>query len=275
MKKFIIALAMLMTTAASAQNNETCESCGCPDNFPVYVPTHDSCFLVYESVLFLRPNTENLGFRTADFKPAFNLEFCYTFPCSGINTQLSWTHFYSKQNLGHCYSERIHDKFHYDAVNWNGGVRMNVGPYVALRPHAGLGFVRIREDITQKSSHYTGVGPRFGMDCACKIYDHLNLVGSFATAIFFGCSKARHHFYDNIEWNDRGSSNRVVPSLEGSIGLNYDNCLCGYEFTIEGGYMGVIYINSLRHYTSSSWGYGTGQSDFSLDGPYAKLNVRF
>lgn len=324
-----------MAASGLAQDEES--NC-CPSGFQVFVPTRDACFHVYESVMYLRPSTDNLGWGVVayqspswhvesiqpQFHPAFNLDFCYTLPCSGLDAQLNWTHFRSNDSrskkvtpgrqwispfsqtgfddgLGELTKAHAKVWHEFDAINLDAGVAISAGPYMEMHFFTGLGAIRIKEKLAshferrgensstiklRSTSMYQGIGPRIGMDCAYKLCYGMKFVGGFATSLYFGSQTAAKYKFNKDEIGSHCVTH-TVPAVEANLGVNYSSCYCGYDFTIETGYMGAVYINALKGYEAGTaifplerGSLSTGsvkrvQSNFSLDGPYARLNVRF
>lgn len=354
MKTLSIALTSLLTTFALSYGAYEAEATDCcPSSFPVYVPTSDSCYHVYESVMFLRPSSDNLGWGVVNdflpssspqwqveniqpnYHPAFNIDLCYTFPCTGINMELNWTHLRSSDTQSvktSPASQRVspfiqtgeeigaltkaHAKLwnQYDAVNWDTGVRLNAGPYMVMRFFTGIGGVRIKEKITSRFAQrggefprirfnntciYQGIGPRFGFDGAYDVCGNVKFVGSLVTGLFFGCQEPAQYRFEGSFANSEGSGDankqriashsiiHAVPSVEANLGMSWDSCVWGHDFSIEAGYMGAVYINALKGYEANTNGQSLEQgllsaisvkrvqSNFSLDGPYARFNIDF
>lgn len=351
---------MILFSSAIAYEYDAHECC-LPCN--VFVPEICPGIELRAQVCFLQPSASNLGWGVVtdflpfvtpnwhiktikpDYHAAFDVGALYAMPCSGMDLQLNWTHFYSRDTksvsvtpilqwvspfsqtgpgtgdtnydptgVGALTEAHATLKFHYDVVNLDLGKMVSIGCNTQLRLFSGLSGVRIREKLLSNfrnpsnlprislnnTSTYTGIGPRLGFNCAYEICGGFNFIGELAGALLFGrLQPAQYKFSGSSEAlaligitsNDESvSSERVsetVPSLDVKLGLNYTDTLCGCSFTLEAGYRGAIYINALSGYESATnvlplelGSLSTNsmkhiRSDFSVNGPYLELDIKF
>lgn len=365
MKRWLFLLSLFTATSFANEHHACC--CG---DFGVTIPNDDSCFHVYQSILYLRPNSDNLGWgAVTDFdgcatpnwhietieptyQSAFNLDLCYSFANTGINSELNWTHLrtsdsqsrkvtpglqwispfaqtgpgtghkhYDASGVGKLTKGHASVRYHFDSVTWNSGIRLKIGPHLNIRLDAGLAGIHLKEKLHSRfnsredgipsislnnTASYWGVGPRFGIDWAYNLCGKFSVVGGFGSGLLFGSQKPAQYRFSGLSSGSRsgsGSSSgsesahhqkigshsiaHTVPFGEANLGIGYDDTACGWDYSVEAGYMGAIYINPLKSYEA-----GTNvlrldhgvlsantvkmvQSNFSMDGPYARLSIRF
>lgn len=205
--------------------------------------------------------------------------------------------------------------FDYDAANLDVSTSVNIGSHMQIHLFSGLSGIRIKQKLLSTFQHpsslpkislentstYLGMGPRLGFGNTYTLYKDFRFVGELAAGLLFGSMQPAQYKFtgSSSALNDIGiHANReeissknvmqVVPSLETKLGLNYayhfNNC---YVLTIEGGYTGAIYINVLSSYETNEnilplelGSLSTGsmkhvQSNFSVNGPYATLSLKF
>ncbi len=205
--------------------------------------------------------------------------------------------------------------FHYDAANLDVGTSLKLGPRAQLRLFTGVSGVRIKEEISSTFQHpippplitlnntstYLGMGPRLGLGNFYTLYPHFHFLGEFSGALFFGSLQpAQYEFTGssaaltavgistNREKIESKSVSQVVPAFEAKLGLNYNYEFCNcWVLSMEAGYMGAVYINALSSYETNEnilavelGSLSTGsmkhvQSNFSVNGPYATLSLKF
>lgn len=205
--------------------------------------------------------------------------------------------------------------FHYDVAHLDVGTSVKIGSHLQLRLFSGVSGVRIKEEISSTFQHptppplitldntstYLGMGPRLGFTNAYTLWREFHFVGEWAAALLFGSMQpAEYHFTgsstalsaihisSNRESISSKSVMQVVPAFETKLGLNYSyHFRCRPVLTLEAGYMGAIYINSLSGYETNEnvlplelGSLSTGsmkhvQSNFSVNGPYATLSLKF
>lgn len=205
--------------------------------------------------------------------------------------------------------------FHYDTVHLDAGTFVNVGDHLQIRLFTGLTGAKIKERLTStfkgaeslpkitltNSSSYLGMGPHFGIDSSFILCNNLRFLGQIASGLLFGSMRPAQYLF-------RGSSDalaaigiavnseeirservsQTVPYLNMKIGLNYTyHFRKGSLLVLEAGYMGEIYLNALSGYETNEnvlplelGSLSTGsmkhiQSNFSINGPYAKLSLKF
>lgn len=286
-----------------------------------------------------------------DYEFGFRVGLGYTFPESGNDVQLSWTHFGNSDddgfNLGVgsvIQSRLLDDSFQatlpnastvlvsaanasvdntLDSVDLDVGQYMDVGTRLRMRLFAGLRFARVSSDLStdfivlensggttplvteetrwneEFNSKFTGVGPRFGVDSVYHLGYCFGLAARASAALLFGETQSD----SKLSWNeidrsdgttisnfhrtiDSDDSDRVVPVLDGKLGLNYTYTFENQSLlTIELGYQAVQYIDAIERLDASidtSVG-STSPADVSVpvrrttsgigfSGPYLSLN---
>jgi len=342
MKKWILILSLFTTFGFANEHQGYCPG------YEITVPNDDSCFHVYQSILYLRPNSDNLGWGVVtDFhhsaKPnwhietieptyhaAFNLDLCYTFANSGINSELNWTHLKTSDSQSRKVKPSIQRispfsqtgpgaedttltkahasvRYHFDSFTWNSGIRVNLGSNLKIRLDAGLSGIHLKQKLHSRferrggglphislnnTATFWGIGPRVGLDGAYSLCGNYSLVGGFGCGLLFGSQKPAQYRFSGSSSSNHGkiSSHNVshtVPFGEANIGIGYDDKAWGWDYSLEAGYMGSLYLNPLRGYEAGTnklplelGSLATNsikmvQSNFSMDGPYARLNIRF
>ncbi len=234
--------------------------------------------------------------------------FSQTGPGTGDTT-------YDPTGVGELTEAKAKVDFHYDVVNLDVGTNVNIGPHMQIRLFSGLSGIRIKERLTSTFQHpapppslllentstYLGMGPRLGLVNVYTLYSTFRFIGEFAAGLLFGSMQPAEYKFtgssasleavgvsSNRESVQSKSVSQVVPSLEGSLGLDGSYHFCrGYILTLEVGYMGAIYLNALSGYETNEnilplelGSLSTGsmkhvQSDFSVNGPYATLSLKF
>lgn len=276
-----------------------------------------------------------------NYHPAFNVGLGYQF-CGGLHAQVNWTQLrchdsqcqrvipiqqwispftqtgpgtgdptYDPTGVGELIQGRAKLKFHYDALNWDLGTFVQVGPNMKMRIFSGLSGVRIKQELRSRfhganflpsialnnSSTYTGIGPRIGFDCAWDLYNGFSFVGQVAGALLFGTTHPAQYRFTGVSTalqaigitrnKERVSSDSVrqtVPAFDARLGINYVYEFCsGALLSIEAGYMGAFYVRPLSGYEPNTnvlplelGSLSTNsmrhiESDFSVNGPYVGM----
>ncbi len=191
----------------------------------------------------------------------------------------------------------------YDAGDLLFGQKLDVGSRVRLHPFAGVRYAYINQKNTgdyagtfttlvgsasipvtaniaeeaQLNSTFNGIGPRFGSDAQVNLGQGFSVRGRLGLSALIGTRKADNSFVDSYyttagtligtdaQSADTDSQTRVVPEIDGRLGLNYT-----YDFAnnmalgIEAGWQAENYFNSTIDVNGNS-------ADFALQGPYARL----
>jgi hypothetical protein len=242
------------------------------------------------------------------YSPAFSLGIGYAFKNSGNDVRLNWTHLNSSDSdstTGVLVIPNLHDpfnanstvKFKYDAVDLDFGQYLNLGTHLQTRWFAGARFARINEDqnalfsavavdfpathFLTNSSKFTGIGPRVGVDGNYYMGKGFGFVTQLAASLLAGRVDSNTTWVDIPRSVGAPSQNRIVPALDGKLGIDYSKALHnGSHFTLEAGYQITEYFNALdrdtnawvdtSHLVSSN---GTTSSNFGFQGPY--LSVKY
>jgi hypothetical protein len=190
----------------------------------------------------------------------------------------------------------------YDAGDLLFGQKLDVGSRVRLHPFAGVRYAYINQKYTgnyagtvsnpdlppsttlgvtevgQLNSTFNGIGPRFGSDAQVNLGQGFSVRGRLGLSALIGTRNADNSFVDSYfnaaagtllatdtQSADTDSQTRVVPEIDGRLGLNYT-----YDFDtdmalgVEVGWQAENYFNSTIDVNGNS-------ADFALQGPYARL----
>lgn len=178
----------------------------CDSPFSVYVPNLKCGVELTGGAVILRPSAGNLAWGVVtdflpfvspnwhiqtlnpDYQPGFIVGARYTFPRSGVDAALFWTHLdthdsksvtvtpveqwvspftqtgpgtgetdYDPTGVGLLTVARASVRFFYDIVNLDLGIYANLGCRVQVRLFSGLSGVRIREKLISVFSHPSGL----------------------------------------------------------------------------------------------------------------------
>ncbi len=210
-------------------------------------------------------------------------------------------------------------KFDLNAVDLEGGQRFTSGTY-DLRMFAGLRyasidhslqtFAQIPFSVVQNpygdnlvaldglnnyqifKSNFRGIGPRIGVDGRYCLCSGFGLDANVSTALLVG-NVDSHYCAQNNSIDDDGvvtttnfkatdgSKTRVVPVLEGKLGVDYTyimDCRCKSALTFEVGYQVTNYFNAVDHTrvvntSGTGFVYQNNTSDVAFDGIY--LGVKY
>lgn len=193
----------------------------------------------------------------------------------------------------------------YDAVDLTFGQMIDVGTRVHLHPFAGVRYAdidvkntaydqfvdneenTIDQDTDTLKSEFTGVGPRFGSDAEVTLGGGFSLVGRVGVSALIGDQDNKRteteNFYtdggetlssvDN-EYHTQDDHTRVVPEIDARIGAKYGmNFNQGTGLAFEVGYEATDYINAVDVSSVSYWDHTTHDSDYTLQGPYVRVQL--
>jgi hypothetical protein len=279
--------------------------------FQVVVPDVKSGFDFTLTGLYLRPTADNSqlfyattttgGFNNhynePGYSPAFGLGMGYTFKNSGNDVRLNWTHLNSSDDdstSGHVNvpvnalngTANSTVKFKYDAVDLDFGQYLSMGTHLQTRWFAGARFAQITQDqnalytgeerpnaTATNSSKFTGIGPRFGVNSNYYLGHNFGFVAQFAGSLLVGSVESNAALNDvSASAIDNPSQSRVVPALDGKLGLDYSKMMHnGSNFTVEAGYQVSEYFNAADTVNASTE--ATSSSNVGFDGPY--LSVKY
>ena len=275
-----------------------------------------------------------------EYRASFDLELNYHFADRVDQIALDWLHFNSTSNanfaatipntsVGPTYyfgpaeqfllntSARSSVKFVVDDVGLVVKHLIVVSKPIQVEPFLGVDFVSLKENITNNylgadpvygpyahstyiESHYTGFGPRVGLEARYFASAHYGVNTTVAASVLVGGLRSSTNFKSWTGYSGALEHNNVpayttlsklnqtviVPKLDAKIGLFYTMPLSsGANISAEAGYMFTTYINAINQVLPStlvpgSWEAGSvatvnhaqqQQSNLSLNGPYLSL----
>ncbi len=197
-------------------------------------------------------------------------------------------------------------KFDLNAVDLEGGQRFTTGTY-DMRMFAGLRYANIDHQLQsfgapfsssgttfgaqEFKSQFRGLGPRIGVDGRYCLSSGFGVDANLSTALLIGHVDGCYDAAFTTGTGDdltvtnfsakNGSENRVVPVLEGKLGVDYTyimDCRCKSALTFEAGYQATNYFNADDHArvvstSGTSFAYQNNTSDVAFDGIY--FGVRY
>lgn len=183
------------------------------------------------------------------------------------------------------------------SLDWEFGYNWEVAERLALRPHLGLKWAKIRQqqaivyselpeglsDLNVlKCNKFSGVGPRIGIDAQWCIWGDLSIVGNFSGALLYGDFKISNQFNavdQEIEIHPTiiNCPHELRPTTQMFIGLNWNsNCWCT-EFDIAVGYEAQYWWNQWLTTPSLVTGLVgfSNKGDLSTHGLTARFGINF
>lgn len=153
-------------------------------------------------------------------------------------------------------------------------------------------------------SSFKGAGPQFGLNILHKIVNCLDLKGEALVSLYWGKAKNSTSYKSyspalgelditppNSQSTRMKGSCEAVPALRGALGLSYHSYTSLCCMTVEAGYQAEIYINAIKSVEIGSEvvtppvvadtvgvyarTFQCHYSNFSLGGPYLKVNFSF
>ncbi len=196
--------------------------------------------------------------------------------------------------------------FKYNAFDIDVGQYVNVGTRLQMRFFGGFRYASIDDNFNSVytfaepanpgnnaslgvnfSSDMVGFGPRFGVDSTYHIGNCFGVVVNISSALLVSRIKTGTQAVVNgalspqvlntpFTVNLRGDDvNRIVPNLEGKLGLDYSFPFNSSVFSVEAGYQVSHYFNAIDRVSAGSglhvYRKTTG---FGIDGPYLSLNLK-
>jgi hypothetical protein len=191
-------------------------------------------------------------------------------------------------------------KFDLNVVDLEGGQRFTTGAY-DMRMFAGLRYANIDHQLQsfgapfatgstfgaqEFKSQFRGLGPRIGVDGRYCLNSGFGVDANLSTALLIGHVDGSYNAALTTGTGDdltvtnfaakNGSENRVVPVLEGKLGVDYTyimDCRCKSALTFEAGYQATNYFNADDHARvvntgGTSFNYQNNTSDVAFDGIY-------
>lgn len=195
----------------------------------------------------------------------------------------------------------------YDAVDLTFGQKIDVGQRVRLHPFAGVRYASI--DTTDKityrgyttsaltntlqsdsrmKSDFSGLGPRFGADAQVNLGSGFMITGRFGASLLVGsrdskASSVQQEVFDSAgvslvssitDTNSISSSTRVVPEMDGRLGIGYAyDWGNGTGLGVEVGYEVTNYFDVVDKSLTSYGDTSAHDTDFGMQGPYLRLQL--
>jgi len=133
---------------------------------------------------------------------------------------------------------------------------------------------------------FNGIGPRFGSDAQVNLGQGFSIRGRLGLSALIGSrsvdASGLVSYYDvndavvgSITGKDNSESEtRVVPEIDGRLGLNYTyNFDSNMALGMEAGWQATNYFNVVADSFNSDTQHYDGNSNFALQGPYARLQL--
>jgi Legionella pneumophila major outer membrane protein precursor len=199
--------------------------------------------------------------------------------------------------------------FDYQAIDLDISQHVDVGCHLKMRWFGGLRYANLDNDFSSnlfegavpggiseqaynhQSSRYHGIGPRIGLETNYHMGYGFGVVGQVASALLVG--DVDDHYNDRTKsFNDEiilagfhsfdySDQSRIVPNLDGRLGLDYSYQFCNpsrTKFTVEAGYHVTHYFNAIDRLAATQLIVpelrGRQTIDTSFEGPYVGIQVR-
>jgi hypothetical protein len=189
-------------------------------------------------------------------------------------------------------SEEVLDTQAFDATF---GQYHKLSSMLTARPFVGVKYAQVNDKTSNTyttpsivngpnneiyDSKFSGAGPEIGLDAEFKIVQHFGMTGHVAVAALVGDLQTSTHIYNavvdlaNVEDE---KNNRVIPSLDAKIGLNWNSLYSHDRFGIgiDGGYQVAYFFDVVDQVTANDGGIAHNFSDVGIMGPYLNLSARF
>lgn len=212
------------------------------------------------------------------------LQWVSPFSQTGPSSAQTFDDLSTSQGVNKLRSAEGQVQFAYDAVNFDFGQYVNVGPSMQVRMFAGLSYAKLEEQLVSSffgappdpdavfplsvplfislntTSTYAGVGPRFGLDTAYEIPRGFRLTGQLAGALLIGRKQPSQYIFTatapelalvgiSVNYEDISSADftQVVYSSDAKLGIGCS----GSRFAIEAGYTAATYIGPFSGYETN------------------------
>ena len=230
----------------------------------------------------------------------FGADVTYAFPGNGRDVTLAYEGFHgSDSNSAVALPLGVEGKTDtsYDAGDLVFGQKLDVGQRIRLHPFVGVRYATIDVKNTAGYTYFdadnkalgattgiqegtfSGIGPRFGSDAQINLGQGFSIRGRLGLSALIGSSNPTLDYVTTDYTTNtsapysinQDSSTRVVPELDGRLGLNYT-----YDFNsnmamgVEAGWQAVNYFNAVAQTCEDG---SIDSSNFALQGPYARLQL--
>lgn len=265
-------------------------------------------------------NWQRLRTRTLDFIPPMQETGQWVSPFSQTGPPEAETYQEMLDNTG-VNDLRYADgrlEFSYDAVDLDLGQQVNVGQTMGFRLLAGLRYARVQEQLVSNfygweppanapfpesvqrwislnnTSNFWGIGPRVGLDTACRLGGGWRVTGNFAGALLMGRKQPAQYYFratapdlaaigidENVEFIASDKFSDVVTAFDARLGLAWTHqTQRGGFYSVEAGVMAAVYNNAFMGYETnnnvlalqigslSTASMRQSESDFTLQGFY-------
>jgi hypothetical protein len=211
------------------------------------------------------------------------------FSQTGPPTAGSFPEMYDNTGVNLLLSADANVKFSYDAVTFDLGQSIYVGPRLAVRLFAGLTYANLKEQLVSNfygappdpdamfpenvplwisldnTSTFSGVGPRLGFDTTLQTAYGFRFTSQLAGALLIGRTQPAQYLFAatspelaafDIPVNYEGiyseAFTHVVYAATARLGIGYLRPLAsGSLLTIDAGYQAALYINPFSGYETN------------------------
>ena len=240
------------------------------------------------------------------------------FSQTGPPTAADFQDMYVLSGVNHLHSATAQANFAYDQVNFDFGQYFNVGSSLMLRLFGGLSYATMKDQVLSNfygdppdpnapfplntplrislnnTSHFSGAGPRFGLDGRYLTCCGLRFTGQVAGAVYAGRTQPAQYSFratspelaavgitENVEGIYSSPYTHVVFGTNAKLGVGYSRAFSsGAIFTFDVGYLAALFTQPFSGYETNHniIGVQTGSlstgsvrhtiSDFTLNGAY-------
>lgn len=149
-----------------------------------------------------------------------------------------------------------------------------------LRPLFGVRYTNLRHHLKflvgDVRTTYRGAGPMIGIDGLYNLWRNLCITTRFDSSVLMGTVNANSVLRFGTEFRFKSpSTDRIISTFGGRIGLAYNFCLCRSRVGLELGYQANIYIgpfDTITGITDPQRIHSIDTNNFAYSGPYLTLN---